>query len=813
MTIHSNDVRRKKMKYQMKKVAVIGSGVMGSGIAAHLANTGIPTLMLDVVPNKLTEKEKAKGLQLTDRAVRNKLAQGGKAALTKQNPSPITSKDSLSLIEVGNLEDDADQLGEVDWIIEVVVERLDVKKQVLATIDEHRREGSIVSSNTSGISVNDMIEDCSDDLKAHFLGTHFFNPPRYLHLLEVIPTSHTSDDVVSFMETFASDVLGKGVVVAKDTPNFIANRIGTYGLLISVREMLKHGHTIGEIDSITGTMIGRPKSATFRTLDVVGLDTFIDVANNVYSQVEGAEKEAFEVPDFMKKMAENNMFGAKTGKGFYKKVKGKEGSIIYQLNPETLAYDEKQNKLKTEATEMVAQVKGSANKMKTLYYTEDDPAGVFIHNMLSDVLLYTADIAYDIADDIVSIDDAMRWGFGWKQGPFEVWDTLGVQKSVKVMEKAGREVPAWIKEMIDQGFETFYQDVDGVPSYYHDGAYVPVTLDEKDIDVDRLKQASKPLKANNSSTLIDMGDGVALLDFHGANNVIGLDFMQMVDDAIEKVNNSDFVGLIIGSQGRNFCIGANLGLMLMEAQDDNFFELEMVVRKFQQTTLNIKYSEKPVVVAPYQMTLGGGAEIALPAASIQASSETYMGLVEFGVGLIPGGGGTKELYQKQLRNIPTDVPVNLMDVANDVFEKVAMAKVSTSAAEAKENGFLDRGDHVSVHPEHQLYDAKQRVLGLHIAGYQAPAKEKIKVVGNAGYAAMKLGAKSLSYGGYASDHDLKIAEKLAYVLSGGRVQEGTLIDEQAMLDIEREAFLSLIGEPLTQARMQHMLVKGKPLRN
>ncbi|HLR15564.1 MAG TPA: 3-hydroxyacyl-CoA dehydrogenase NAD-binding domain-containing protein [Bacillota bacterium] len=801
------------MKYQVKRAAVIGSGVMGSGIAAHLANNGIPTLMLDVVPKELTEKEEKSGLQLTDKVVRNRNAQRSKDALKKQKPSPITTKDSLSLIEVGNLEDDVDKLGDVDWIIEVVVERLDVKKQVLATIDEHRKEGTIVSSNTSGISVEDMVEEVSDDLKAHFLGTHFFNPPRYLHLLEVIPTSHTKDDVKEFMETFVSDVLGKGVVAAKDTPNFIANRIGTYGLLVSVREMLNQHLTIGEIDSITGTMIGRPKSATFRTLDVVGLDTFIDVANNVYNKVEGAEKEAFEVPTFMQEMVEKKMFGAKSGKGFYKKVKGQEGSVIYQLNPETMEYDEKQDKLRTKATEMVSQVKGSANKMKTLYYTEKDPAGVFIHTMLTDVLLYTAEIAYDIAEDIVSIDNAMKWGFGWKQGPFEIWDTLGLEKSVETMKQAGNKIPSWMEDMIEEGNDAFYKEVDGVPSFYHHGKYEPIPVDEKNIDVARLTKEQKPMKSNNSSTLIDMGDGVALLDFHAPNNVIGLDFMQMVDEAIEKVNNSDFVGLIIGSKGRNFCLGANLALMLMEAQDDNFFELEMVVRRFQQTTLNIKYSEKPVVVAPYQMTLGGGAEISLPAASIQASSETYMGLVEFGVGLIPGGGGTKELYQKQLRNIPRDVKVNLLDVANDVFEKVAMAKVSTSADEARENGYLDRNDRISVHPDHQLYDAKQQVLALHTAGYKPLAKEKIQVVGNAGYAAMKLGAKGLAYGNYVSDHDVKIAEKLAYVLSGGRVQEGTWIDEQVMLDLEREAFLSLIGEPLTQARMQHMLLKGKPLRN
>lgn len=800
------------MTYQVKKAAVIGSGVMGSGIAAHLANIGIQTLMLDVVPNELTDKEQASGLQLTDRAVRNKQAQQGKDALRKQKPSPITTKDSLSLIEVGNLEDDLEKLAAVDWIIEVVVERLDVKKQVLATIDEHRKEGSIVSSNTSGISVEQMIADCSDDLKSHFLGTHFFNPPRYLHLLEVIPTTHTSSEVLSFIESFGSDVLGKGVVVAKDTPNFIANRIGTYGLLVSVKEMLAQGRTIGEIDSITGTMIGRPKSATFRTLDVVGLDTFMDVAQNVYNHVEGAEKEAFEVPDFMKEMAANRMIGAKSGKGFYKKERGKDGSVIYQLNPETLEY-EKQNKLRTKATEVAAQMKGSAHKMKALFYAGGDPAGTFIHKMLSDVLLYTSSITYDIADNIVSVDQAMRWGFGWRQGPYEVWDTIGVEKSVEMMKQRELEVPAWVEEMLSSGHETFYKNIAGVPSYYHQGAYVPLPVDEKEIDVAQLKKAHKPLQSNKSATLVDMGDGVAYVDFHAPNNVIGLDFMQIVDQAIDTVNNSGFVGLVIGSKGRNFCLGANLALMLMEAQDDNFFELEMVVRKFQETTLKIKYSEKPVVVAPFQMTLGGGAEIALPAASIQASSETYMGLVEFGVGLIPGGGGTKELYAKQLRNIPRDVPINLLDVANDVFEKVAMASVSTSGAEAKEKGYLDQHDGLSIHPDHLLHDAKQRVLSLHTAGYEPLAQEKIQVVGNAGYAAMKLGATGLVKSKYASTHDLKIAEKLAYVLSGGRVEEGSSIEEQVMLDLEREAFLSLIGEPLTQARMQHMLMKGKPLRN
>ena len=799
------------MSRTIKRAAVLGSGVMGSAIAAHLANIGIPTLMLDIVPKELTDDEKAQGLSLQDPIVRNRIVSNNKRALLKQKPSPITSKKTLDLIEIGNMEDDMDKLAEVDWIIEVVIENLEIKKQVLSQVDRHRKEGTIVSSNTSGISVEAMIADCSNDMKKHFLGTHFFNPPRYLKLLEIIPTKHTDPNIVDFMKQFSENVLGKGVVIAKDTPNFIANRIGTYGLMVTVQEMLKAGLSIGEVDSITGPLIGRPKSATFRTLDVVGLDTFIYVAKTVYDQVEGEEKEVFAIPDFMKKMHEKGWLGAKTNQGFYMKQKGKDGSVILELNPNTFEYEERK-KLKTPGVEMAKQQKGTKNKVKTLISQSGDPASDFLWNVMKATFLYAAELLGEIADDITQIDNAMKWGFGWELGPFEMWDAIGVQKSVERMKKEGAEIPAWLEQFLEDGNDTFYQSKNGNVYFYADGEYKQIHFNQKEIHIKRLKEEKGVIKKNSGASLIDIGDGVALLEFTSPNNAIGLDVIQMVNYAIEEVEKN-YEGLVIGNQGKNFCVGANLALMLMEAQDHNFFELELVVRQFQNMTMNIKYSEKPIVVAPFNMTLGGGAEVTLPATSVQASIETYIGLVEVGVGLIPGGGGTKELYLKMLRGMPEGVDFDLTKVANAVFERVATAKVSTSAEEARELGYLNRYDGISVNPDHLLYDAKQRVLALAKTGYQPPKREKIPVVGDAGYAAMMLGAKQMQQSGYATEHDMKIAEKLAYVLSGGRIKEGTLIDEQVMLDLEREAFLSLIGEPKTQMRMQHMLLKGKPLRN
>ncbi|MEI5907872.1 3-hydroxyacyl-CoA dehydrogenase NAD-binding domain-containing protein [Bacillus spongiae] len=794
------------MVKQIKKAAVLGSGVMGSGIAAHLANIGIPTLLLDIVPRELTDQEKAKGLTLEDKVVRNRISESALKKLLKQKPAPLTSKSNLGLIEAGNFDDDMEKISEVDWVIEVVVENLDIKKKVFGQVEKYRKEGSIISSNTSGISIEAMAEGRSADFQKNFLGTHFFNPPRYLKLLEVIPTKHTDPSVLEFMKGFGEDVLGKGVVLAKDTPNFIANRIGTYGLLVTVQEMIKGDFSVGEVDSVTGPLIGRPKSATFRTLDVVGLDTFIHVANNVYHQVEGDEKAAFSTPEFMKKMLENGWLGSKSGQGFYLK-KGKE---ILELNTNTLQYEERK-KLKTPGLEMSKQQKGAKNKLKALVYSEDK-AGNLLWNILSPVLRYSAQLQGEIADDIVAIDQAMKWGFGWEFGPFESWDAIGLEKSVSKMLAEGKEVPAWISDMLENGFTSFYKEEAGEMFFYHEGEYKKIERNKKEIDLKLLKKQGKLIKKNSGASLIDIGDGVALLEFHSQNNAIGLDIIQMVNYAVDEVEKN-YKGLVIGNQAKNFCVGANLALILMEAQDDNVFEIDMVIRHFQQAMLKMKYSHKPVVSAPFGMTLGGGAEMCLPTDHIQASMETYMGLVEVGVGLIPGGGGNKELYLKYLNSMPNGVDFDLQKVANAVFESIAMAKVSTSGEEARDNNFLNKADGVSVNADHLLYDAKQAVLALDAAGYTPPIRKKVPVVGETGYATLLLGAQAMVHSGYISEHDLTIAKKLAYVIAGGKVPYGTEVDEQYLLDLERQAFIELVGEPKSQARMQHMLIKGKPLRN
>lgn len=798
------------MAGRIQKAAVLGSGVMGSGIAAHLANLGIPTLLLDIVPEKLSPEEERKGLTTLDRAFRDRLAREALKKLQKQKPAPLTLKENVDFIETGNLEDDLKRLEEVDWIIEAVVENLEVKKKVLADVDAHRKAGSIVSSNTSGISIEAMAEGRTSDFRRHFLGTHFFNPPRYLKLLEVIPTQDTAEDVVSFMKRFGEEVLGKGVVIAKDTPNFIANRIGTYGLLSTVHQMLDNGYSVGEVDSVTGPLIGRPKSATFRTLDVVGLDTFIHVANNVYHQVEGREKEAFAVPEFMKKMLEKGWIGSKAGQGFYLKKKDQGKSEILELNPKTLEY-EARKKLKAPSIQAAGQAETTAEKLKTLAYA-NDRAGELLWNLLKETLLYTAEKTYEIADSIVAVDRAMKWGFGWEMGPFETWDALGLEKSCARMKEEGETIPSWIEEMLENGHSSFYKEKGSERFYYHQGNYEKIVEHRKTIRISRLKKENAVIRKNASASLIDIGDDVVLLEFHSKNNALGVDTMQLLHEALDEAEKN-FRGLVIANEGKNFCVGANLALMLMEAQDENFDEIDWMARRFHETMARIRYSAIPVVSAPHQMALGGGVEVCMPTDAIQASLELYMGLVEVGVGLIPGAGGNKELYVRHLEQIPEGVDVDLTAVVTAVFETIATAKVSTSAEEARKLGFLRDRDGITVNDDHRIYDAKARVLQLAESGYRPPKKKRIPVAGEPGYAAMVLGAEAMKLSGYATDHDLKIAKKLAYVLAGGKLAQGTLVDEEYLYDLEREAFLSLIGEPKTQERMQHMLLKGKPLRN
>ena len=804
--IHIGEKGELLVSYTVQKAAVLGSGVMGSGIAAHLANIGIPTLLLDIAPKELTKDEEAKGLTLEHPAVRNRFSNGALQKLLKQKPAPLSSKKNLALITAGNFEDDLAKLKDVDWIIEVIVENLDIKKGLFEKIDAVRKPGTIISSNTSGVSINAMAEGRSEDFQAHFLGTHFFNPPRYLKLLEVIPANTTKPEVVSFMQTFGEDVLGKGVVIAKDTPNFIANRIGTYGLLVTMQEMIARNFSVGEVDSVTGPLIGRPSSATFRTLDVVGLDTFAHVSKNVYDQTTGAEQAVFEESPILNKMIENGWLGAKSGQGFFKK----EGKEILELNLSTLQYEAKK-KLQAPSIEMAKQAKGVGNKLKTIVYA-NDRAGELLWNSFAPTLLYAGELLGEIADDIVAIDNAMKWGFGWAQGPFEMWDAIGVEKSVAKMQAEDREIPAFVKGLLEKGHSTFYTEVDGEVAYYNGTDYEKVPVNEKAIDLKRYKKKHGVIKSNSGASLIDLGDGVALLEFHSQSNAIGLDIIQMINFAIDEVEKN-YKGLVIGNQGKNFCVGANLGMILMEAQDDNIFELDFVIKSFQQAMRRIKYSAKPVVAAPFSMTLGGGAEVCLPAAHIQASAETYIGLVEVGVGLIPGGGGNLGLYEKFIKGLPNGVELDYQNIANKVFETIAMATVSTSGEEARDNNFLNFADGVSVNPDHLIYDAKQAALALYEAGYTPPVKKPIKVVGAPGYGTLLLGAQGLYNSGMISDHDLKIAKKLAYVVAGGLVPYGTEVSEEYLLGLEKEAFLQLVADQKSQMRMQHMLVKGKPLRN
>lgn len=794
-----------RLTRQIKKAAVLGAGVMGSGIAAVLANAGVPTLLLDMVPGGLTGDES--GLTPKNIRERNRIAETSRKNLLKQKPTPLTAPENLMLIEAGNVEDDLHKLKDVDWIIEAVVENLPVKKALFARVDQYRKPGSIVSSNTSGLSVEAMAEGRSEDFKKHFLGVHFFNPPRYLKLLEVIPTQHTRRDVVEFVKSFAADRLGKGVVEAKDTPNFIANRIGTYGLMITVREMLEGRYGVGEIDSVTGPLIGRPKSATFRTLDVVGLDTFVHVIRNMYDRTEGKEREVFKIPSFMEEMLEKGWLGSKTGRGFYQK---KDGAIL-ELDPVTMDYVPRR-KLQAPSIELAKQAKGRAAKLQTLLYA-NDRAGKLLWKITSPVLVYAANLLGVIADTIDSIDRAMKWGFGWEMGPFELWDAIGVDKAVQKMKADGMEVPAWVEEMLSRGHVSFYkEDPSGNLSCYHNGEYRMIRDHPKVIHIHKLKKQNGFIFGNSGASLVDMGDGVALLEIHSKNNAIGPDVIRMIENAIDEVEKN-YKGLVIGSRGKNFSVGANLALILMEAQNEDVFTLDMFVRRFQQMVMKIKYSSKPVVAAPFGMTLGGGAEICLAADKIRAGSETYMGLVETGVGLIPGGAGTMHLYMKHLKNLPQGVEFDLQKVANKVFETIALAKVSSSAVEARKYHFLDGNDGICANEDYLLYEAKQDVLALYEQGYRPPIKKKVPVTGEPGYATLLVAAQSMYRSGYISEHDVEIGKKLAYVLSGGKLPYGTEVDEEYLLGLEREAFLSLVREQKSQQRMQHMLVKGKPLRN
>jgi len=794
---------------QIHKAAVLGSGVMGSTIAAQLANAGIQSLLLDIVPSALTKEEVAAGLTLDNKKVRNRIAESNKRKLLKTNPSPLFVPEFADLIEAGNLSDDLDRLSEVDWVIEVVVERLDVKIELFKQVAAHVRTGTIVSSNTSGISLTAMVEGLPETFTRNFLGTHFFNPPRYMKLLEIIPGPNTDSEIINFMKEFGERVLGKGVVLAKDTPNFIANRIGVYGLAVTLREMMKSGLRVDEIDALTGPVMGRPKSASFRTIDLVGLDTFVHVANNVGEGVP-EEQDYFVMPDFIQEMLKNGWLGDKTKQGFYRKSKGPKGKVLEVLDPKTMTYVPTLP-VKFPSLEKAKAASNLAEKIRTLI-NENDAGAEFTWNVLKPVLLYAARVAPTISEDITAVDEGIRWGFNWEMGPFEIWDALGVEQTAQRIIEEGEKLPPIVENLLKKGQGSFYQKAkDGTISFFDRETYSVKPSNSYSFSLKQAHQQGKEIFGNPGASLIDIGDGVACLEFHSPHNSIGADIVSMIYKSLAEVE-SNYLGLVIGNQGKNFCVGANLMLVLMEAEDENWDEIDLMVREFQRATMALKYAKKPVVAAPFGMILGGGTEICLHSHGIQAAAESYMGLVEVGVGLIPGGGGVKEMAVRAMEGILPGIQVSPDYFFAKRFEGVAMAKVSTSAENARQLGYLRDHDRYSMNPDHVLLDAKARVIDLN-RNFRPNLSAKVKTAGSGVRATLELALYGMKEGHYVSDYDVYLGKKLAFAITGGDRPAGMLVDEQYLLDLEREAFLSLAGEPKTQERIRYMLAKGKPLRN
>ena len=796
------------MKRLIKKVAVIGSGIMGSGIACHFANIGVEVLLLDIVPRELTDAEQKKGLTLESKAVRNRLVNDHLTFALKSKPSPIYHPSFAQRITTGNTTDDLAKIQDADWIIEVVVERLDIKKQVFEQIEKYRKPGTLITSNTSGIPIHFMSEGRSEDFQKHFCGTHFFNPARYLKLFEIIPGPETSSEVLEFLNEYGEKFLGKTSVLAKDTPAFIGNRIGIFGIMSMFHNVKEMGFTIEEIDKLTGPVIGRPKSATFRTVDVVGLDTLVHVANGLYEGVPNDEAhDLFKLPDFISKMMENKWLGSKSGQGFYKK----EGKDILSLDLDTLEY--RASKKATFATlELTKGIDKPINRFKVLI-TGKDKAGEFYRKDFAGMFAYVANRIPEITDDLYKIDDAMKAGFGWENGPFEIWDAVGVEKGIELMKSEGKEPATWVTEMLASGNKSFYTVKEGATYYYDIASKSMKKIPGQDafIILNNIRE-SKKVWSNSGVVIEDLGDGILNLEFQSKMNTIGGDVLQGINKAIDLAEK-EFGGLVIGNQGPNFSVGANIGMIFMMAVEQEYDELNMAIKMFQDTMMRVRYSGIPVVVAPHGMTLGGGCEMSMHADKVVAAAETYIGLVEFGVGLIPGGGGSKEMALRASDLFrKNDVELNVLQ---EYFLTVAMAKVSTSAYEAYDLGVLQHGkDIVVVNKDRQLAEAKQQALLMANAGYTQPVKRKdVKVLGKQALGMFLVGTDQMQAGSYISEHDKKIANKLAYVMAGGDLSEATMVTEQYLLDLEREAFLSLCTERKTLERIQHMLTTGKPLRN
>ncbi len=808
------------MSRRIEKAAVLGAGVMGATIAAHLANVGIPTCLLDIVPFELGEEEKKKGWDESTPAFRNKLGNLGLGAALKAKPAAFYLKDDAELITVGNFEDNLEWLAECDLVVEVVVERLDIKRSLFERIIPHLKEGAIVASNTSGLPIKDMSEGLDEGFQKNFIGTHFFNPPRFMKLLEIIPGPKTDPETVSFMTDFCEKVLGKDAVLCADRPNFVANRIGTFAVMHLFHNLAETGLSIEEIDALTGSVIGH-RMATFRTMDLVGLDVLIHTASNVYDGCPEDEKRAmFKPPEYLTKMLEKNLLGNKTKGGFYKKGKDESGKkAIFTLDLETLEYRPSE-KARIASLGAVKPLPDLPSKIKALVWGRDK-AAQFTWSGQANMVIYAANRLGEIAEDIVKIDTAMRAGFAWELGPFQTWDALGLKKSVSRMEKEGLQVPAWVKTMVENGFESFYKWETGVQYFYDPqaGDYVEVPRRPEVILLKSLRDRDKVIKTNPGASLIDLGDGVACLEFHTKMNALGMEIGNMMREAA-KIVAQDFQGLVIANHAPNFSVGANLALVLFTAQEEEWDELDFLVRGLQDAIMGLKFLDKPVVAAPAGMALGGGCEVCLGCDRVRAAAETYIGLVEAGVGVIPAGGGCKELLVRATENLFTvqkgglyPKQIELTAFVARVFEIIAMAKVATSAKEAQAMGFFRKADKVTINRDHLIHDAKNTVLAMALEGYTPPRPAKIRVMGVDGRAVIEYALYTMHKAGYITDYDQVVANKLAWVLTGGEVLPDTEVSEQYLLDLEREAFLSLCGDHRTQARMAHMLQTGKPLRN
>ena len=801
------------MNKHINRVAVIGSGIMGSGIACHFANIGVEVLLLDIVPRELNEKEKAKGLTLEDKAVRNRLVNEALGKALKSKPSPIYHSKFASRISTGNLEDDIARVAEVDWIIEVVVERLDIKKQVFENLEKHRSPGTIITSNTSGIPIKFMSEGRSEDFQKHFCGTHFFNPARYLKLFEIIPGPKTDQGILDFLNSYGEQYLGKTSVVAKDTPAFIGNRIGIFSIQSLFHMVNELEMTVEEVDKLTGPVIGRPKSATFRTVDVVGLDTLVHVANGISENCSDDERhELFSLPGFIQTMVDNNWLGSKTGAGFYKKVKDDKGkSEILTLDLQTMDFRSKK-KASFATLELTKTIDKVIDRFEVLVDGKDK-AGDFYRKSLGALFAYVSHRIPEITDELYKIDDAMKAGFGWEHGPFQIWDAIGLEKGLELIEGEGQSVAGWVTEMKASGISSFYSVQDGATYYYDipEKAMEKIPGQDAFIILDNIRKSNEVFK-NSGLVIEDLGDGILNAEFQSKMNTIGGDVLAGLNKAID-IAEKDFQGLVVGNQAANFSVGANIGMIFMMAVEQEYDELNMAIKLFQDTMMRMRYSSIPTISAPHGMCLGGGCELSLHADKIVAAAETYIGLVEFGVGVIPGGGGSKEMTLRASDTFrKNDVELNVLQ---EYFLTIGMAKVSTSAYEAFDLGILQKGkDVVVVNKDRQIATSKAYAKLMAEAGYTKPIHRKdVKVLGKQALGMFLVGTDSMEAGHYISEHDKKIADKLAYVMAGGDLSETSYVSEQYLLDLEREAFLSLCTERKTLERIQHMLKTGKPLRN